>query len=164
MRPSNDVYPNSPPQRRRQIRDAIGQVARAVLVVLIVVAGLAAGLAATLIVAYAAPFPPLFLAVALGGVALVVLAAGVALLAPLGDPAFTRLANGMRHTAQRGHPSRRSTTSWRISFGSARTMHTFGGLCARLASNLTAHTLCIYINRLLGRADALQIKQLVFPS
>ncbi len=41
--------------------------------------------------------------------------------------------------------------------------HTFGGLCARLASKLTAHTLCIYINRLLGKADALQIKALAFP-
>jgi len=36
-------------------------------------------------------------------------------------------------------------------------------LCARLASKLTAHTLCIYINRLLGKADALQIKALAFP-
>ncbi len=42
--------------------------------------------------------------------------------------------------------------------------HTFGGLCARLASKLTAHTLCIYINRLVGKADALQIKHLVFPN
>jgi len=42
--------------------------------------------------------------------------------------------------------------------------HTFGGLCARLASKLTAHTLCLYINRLLGKADALQIKALAFPS
>jgi hypothetical protein len=41
--------------------------------------------------------------------------------------------------------------------------HTFGELCARVASKLTAHTLCLYINWLLGKADALQIKHLVFP-
>jgi hypothetical protein len=42
--------------------------------------------------------------------------------------------------------------------------HTFWGLCARLYSKLTAHTLCIYINRLLGKPDFLQIKSLAFPN
>src|SRR5574341_495434 len=41
--------------------------------------------------------------------------------------------------------------------------HTFEGLCARLQSKLAAHTLCIYLNRLLGKADFLQIKSLAFP-
>ncbi len=41
--------------------------------------------------------------------------------------------------------------------------HTFRGLCTRLYTKLTAHTLCIYINRLLGKSDFLQIKQLAFP-
>lgn len=41
--------------------------------------------------------------------------------------------------------------------------HTFWGLCTRLYSKLTAHTLCIYINRLLGKPDVLQIKALAFP-
>jgi len=41
--------------------------------------------------------------------------------------------------------------------------HTFRGLCARLISKLTAHTLCIFINRLLGKPDFLQIKALAFP-
>ena len=41
--------------------------------------------------------------------------------------------------------------------------HTFWGLCTRLYSKLTAHTLCIYINRLLGKPDFLQLKQLAFP-
>lgn len=41
--------------------------------------------------------------------------------------------------------------------------HTFHGLCARLYSKLTAHTLCIYLNRLLGKANFLQIKPLAFP-
>lgn len=41
--------------------------------------------------------------------------------------------------------------------------HTFWGLCTRLLTKLTAHTLCIYLNRLLGHADFLQIKALAFP-
>lgn len=41
--------------------------------------------------------------------------------------------------------------------------HTFDGLCARLHTKLAAHTLCIYINRLLGNADFLCIKHLAFP-
>lgn len=41
--------------------------------------------------------------------------------------------------------------------------HSFWGLCARLYTKLTAHTLCIYINRLLGRPDFLQLKALAFP-
>jgi hypothetical protein len=42
--------------------------------------------------------------------------------------------------------------------------HTFWGLCTRLYSKLTAHTHCIYINRLLGKQDFLQIKALAFPN
>jgi IS5 family transposase len=41
--------------------------------------------------------------------------------------------------------------------------HTFRGLCARLITKLTAHTLRIFINRLLGMPDFLQIKALAFP-
>lgn len=41
--------------------------------------------------------------------------------------------------------------------------HTFWGLCARLYTKLTAHTLCVFINRLLGQPDFLQIKGLAFP-
>lgn len=41
--------------------------------------------------------------------------------------------------------------------------HTFWGLCTRLLTKLAAHTLCIYLNRLLGNADFLQIKTLAFP-
>ncbi len=41
--------------------------------------------------------------------------------------------------------------------------HTFWGLCTRLYTKLTAHTLCIFINRLLGKSDFLQIKGLAFP-
>lgn len=42
--------------------------------------------------------------------------------------------------------------------------HTFWGLCARLYTKLTAHTLCIFIHRLLGKPDFLQIKGLAFPA
>lgn len=42
--------------------------------------------------------------------------------------------------------------------------HMFQGLCARLYTKLTAHTLCIYLNRLLGTADWLQIMGLAFPT
>jgi hypothetical protein len=42
--------------------------------------------------------------------------------------------------------------------------HSFAGLCARLYSKLTAHTLCIYLNKLLGNEDFLQIKALAFPA
>lgn len=42
--------------------------------------------------------------------------------------------------------------------------HTFRGLCTRLYTKLTAHTICIYINRLLGQSDFLQIKSLAFPN
>ena len=41
--------------------------------------------------------------------------------------------------------------------------HTFWGLCTRLYTKLAAHTLCIYINRLLGKPAFLQIKVLAFP-
>ncbi len=50
-------------------------------------------------------------------------------------------------------------------FGLARHhAHTFPGLCARLHTKLAAHTLCLYLNRLLGKADFLQIKALAFPN
>ena len=40
--------------------------------------------------------------------------------------------------------------------------HTLWGLCARLYTKLTAHTLCVYVNRLLGAPDYLIINQLAF--
>jgi hypothetical protein len=41
--------------------------------------------------------------------------------------------------------------------------HTFGGLCARLYSKLTAHTLCVSLARRLGHPAPLQVKGLAFP-
>lgn len=40
--------------------------------------------------------------------------------------------------------------------------HTFAGLCTRLYARLTAHTLSVYLSRLLGNPDFLQIKSLTF--
>ncbi len=40
---------------------------------------------------------------------------------------------------------------------------TFRGLCTRLYSKLAAPTLLVYINRLLGKAEFLHLKKLVFP-
>lgn len=42
--------------------------------------------------------------------------------------------------------------------------HSFWGLCTRLYAKLTAHTMCIYINRLLGKTEFLQIKALAFSN
>lgn len=41
--------------------------------------------------------------------------------------------------------------------------HSFWGLTARLLTKLTAHTLCLWLNRLLGNSDFLCIKRLAFP-
>ena len=41
--------------------------------------------------------------------------------------------------------------------------HSFRGLVARLSTKLTAHTLCVWLNRLLGAADVLHLKALAFP-
>ncbi len=40
--------------------------------------------------------------------------------------------------------------------------HTFLGLSSRLHSKLAAHTLCIYLNRMLGERHFLRIKRLAF--
>ena len=42
--------------------------------------------------------------------------------------------------------------------------HSFDGLCARLHTKLAAHTLCLYLNRVLGLPDWLHVKPLAFPS
>jgi hypothetical protein len=42
--------------------------------------------------------------------------------------------------------------------------YSFWGVRTRLYTKLTAHTLSIYLNRLLGKVKFLQIKQLAFPT
>ncbi len=73
--------------------------------------------------------------------------------------AAARLLNGVRQIIE--------TVNDQLSaqFGLARhRAHTFQGVCARLHTKLAAHTLSIYLNRLLGHADFLQIKVLAFPN
>jgi hypothetical protein len=41
--------------------------------------------------------------------------------------------------------------------------HGFWGLVSRLYTKLTAHTLCLYLNQLLHKAELLQIRNLAFP-
>lgn len=53
------------------------------------------------------------------------------------------------------------TEQFRLSMNHA---HSFWGLCTRLYTKLTAHTLSIYLNRLLGNVNFLQIKRLAFPN
>jgi len=78
---------------------------------------------------------------------------------PSRDPVFIRTLNGFRQIIET--VNNQLTDQLRIGKNHA---HTFAGLRARLESKLTAHTLCLYINRLLGKADALQIKALAFPN
>jgi len=40
----------------------------------------------------------------------------------------------------------------------------FAGLCTRLIAKLSAHTFCLYLNRLFGEVDFLPIKHLAFPN
>jgi hypothetical protein len=75
------------------------------------------------------------------------------------DPAFIRLLNGFRQIIETVNDQ--LADQFAIGRNHA---HTFAGLCARIASKLTAHTICVSINRLLGKADALQIKHLAFPN
>jgi hypothetical protein len=42
--------------------------------------------------------------------------------------------------------------------------HSFDGLCARLYSKLTAHTMAVYLNRLLGNPACIHLKALAFPN
>jgi hypothetical protein len=42
--------------------------------------------------------------------------------------------------------------------------HSVDGLCARLYTKLTAHTLCVYLNRQVGTPDWLHLKSLALAS
>ncbi|MDF3042380.1 MAG: family transposase [Thermomicrobiales bacterium] len=74
------------------------------------------------------------------------------------SPARRRLVNGARQIieavtsqlAEQFHIERNHAQS-------------FWGLTARLLTKLTAHTLCLFLNRLLGKPDVLHIKALAFP-
>lgn len=74
-------------------------------------------------------------------------------------PAVCRLLNGARQIIETVNDQLKE--QFRIEVNHA---HTFPGLCARLHTKLAAHTLCLYLNRLLGKTDPLQIKSLAFPN
>lgn len=74
-------------------------------------------------------------------------------------PAVRRLINHVRQIIETVNGQ--LTEQFQIETNHA---HSFWGLCARLYTKLTAHTLCIYLNRLLGNPNWLQIKSLAFPS
>ncbi len=76
-----------------------------------------------------------------------------------GVPAVVRRTrNGARQIIETGNSQ--LAEQFRIEVNHAQS---FGGLCARLCTKLTAHTLCLYLNRLLGTANPLHIKALAFP-
>lgn len=75
------------------------------------------------------------------------------------DPALAKLQNRWRHIVET--VASQLTTQLRIETNHAKT---FWGLCARLYSKLTAHTVCLYLNRVAGEPDWLRIKHLAVPN
>ncbi|MFN8593062.1 MAG: IS982 family transposase [Thermomicrobiales bacterium] len=74
------------------------------------------------------------------------------------SPAVRRLVNGARQIVET--VTGQLAEQFQIEVNHAQS---FWGLTARMLTKLTAHTLCVYLNRLLGRPDALHIKTLAFP-
>jgi transposase len=74
-------------------------------------------------------------------------------------PAVCRLLNGGRQIVETVNDQLKEQFHIEVNYA-----HTFPGLCARLHTKFAAHTLCLYLNRLLGNDDILQIKALAFPN
>ncbi len=73
--------------------------------------------------------------------------------------AVTQLLNAQRQIIETVHDQ--LTEQFHVDTNHA---HSFWGLCTRLYTKLTAHTVSIYLNRLCGNVDFLQIKRLAFPN
>jgi hypothetical protein len=73
-------------------------------------------------------------------------------------PPLRRLVNGARQIIET--VTSQLTEQFGIEVNHAQS---FWGLTARLHTKLAAHTLCLYLNRLLGKPDVLRIKELAFP-
>jgi hypothetical protein len=73
-------------------------------------------------------------------------------------PAVRRLVNGARQIVET--VTGQLAEQFAIEVNHAQS---FWGLTARLLTKLTAHTLCVYLNRLLGKPAVLHIKALAFP-
>ncbi len=74
-------------------------------------------------------------------------------------PMLTRLLNAQRQIIETVHDQLTEQLH-----GATNHAHSFWGLCTRLHTKLAAHTVSIYLNRLLGNVDFLQIKRLAFPN
>lgn len=74
------------------------------------------------------------------------------------SPARRRLVNGARQIIET--VTSQLAEQFHIEVNHAQS---FWGLTARLLTKLTAHTLCLYLNRSLGKTDFLHIKELAFP-
>ncbi len=74
-------------------------------------------------------------------------------------PALARLLNAQRQIIETVHDQ--LTEQFH---GDTNHAHSFWGLCTRLHTKLAAHTLSIYLNRLFGNVNFLQIKRLAFPN
>lgn len=72
---------------------------------------------------------------------------------------IVRLVHGRCQMIETVHDQR--TEQFRIGSKHA---HSVGGLCTHLYTNLTTHTLSVYLNRLFGNVDCLQIKWFAFPN
>jgi hypothetical protein len=74
-------------------------------------------------------------------------------------PAVRRLINGVRQIVETVNGQ--LVEQFQIQINHA---YSFEGLCARLYTKLTAHTLCIALNRRIGNPDFLRIKGLAYPN
>lgn len=74
------------------------------------------------------------------------------------SPPLRRLVNGARQVIET--VTSQLAEQFRIERNHAQS---FWGLTARLLTKLTAHTLCVYLNRSLGKPEFLHIKELAFP-
>jgi hypothetical protein len=74
------------------------------------------------------------------------------------SPARRRLVNGARQIIETVNGQ--LTEQFHIERNHAQS---FWGLTARLLTKLAAHTLCLYLNRSLGKTEFLHIKELAFP-
>lgn len=74
-------------------------------------------------------------------------------------PAVRRMLNGARQIIETVNDQLKEQFHVEVNHA-----HTFPGLATRLHTKLAAHTLCLYLNRLLGKDDILQIKALAFPN
>lgn len=72
---------------------------------------------------------------------------------------IVRLLHGWRQIIEAVHDQR--TEQFRIGSNHA---HSVWGVCTHFYTKLTAHTLSVYLTRLFGNVNCLQLKRLAFPN